>query len=213
MPETPELDAWKSGFGREYTDRNALTLDGMEELWRKNYGRSRTDLNRVFLNDMDRSIRILEVGSNVGNQLLCLQKMGFKNLYGIDPQSYAVELSKSRTNGINIIEADAFDIPFKEGYFDLVFTSGVLIHIAPKDVRRAMVEIHRCSKRYVFGFEYYSQGHEAVEYRGKKDLLWKADFPMVYMQTCPDLKLVRSEPIKYLSNDNVDVMFLLEKQQ
>jgi len=213
MPETPELSVWNSEFGREYTDRNALTLDGMEELYTKNYGRSRTDLNKVFLNDMDRSIRILEVGSNVGNQLLCLQKMRFTNLYGIEPQSYAVELSKSRTKGINIIEADAFSIPFREEFFDLVFTSGVLIHIGPKDIGRAMVEIHRCSKRYIFGFEYFSQEHEAVEYRGKKDLLWKADFPMVYMQTCPDLKLVRSEPIKYLSNDNVDVMFLLEKQQ
>ena len=213
MSDTPELDAWKSGFGREYTDRNALTLDGMEELYRKNYGRSRTDLNRVFLNDMDRSIRILEVGSNVGNQLLCLQKMGFKNLYGIDPQSYAVELSKLRTKGINIIEGDAFDIPFKDGFFDLVFTSGVLIHINPNDVGRAMAEIHRCSKRYVFGFEYYSQGYEAVEYRGKKDLLWKADFPAVYRQHCPGLKLVKSELVKYLASDNLDVMFLLEKQQ
>ena len=97
---------------------------------KERYGYTRTEINSEFIGDFDRDMKILEVGSNVGNQLLCLQEMGFKSLYGIELQNYAVELSKSRTKRINIIEGSAFDIPFKDSYFDLVFTSGVLIHIS-----------------------------------------------------------------------------------
>ena len=72
----------------------------------------------TFLGNFDRSIRILEVGSNVGSQLNGLQKIGFKNLYGIEIQQSAVEISKQNTTNINIIKGSAFDIPFKDSYFN-----------------------------------------------------------------------------------------------
>lgn len=53
---------------------------------------------------------------NIGNQLLCLQNAGFNNLYSIELQPYAVELSKSRAEGINIIQGSAFYIPFKDDF-------------------------------------------------------------------------------------------------
>lgn len=111
-------------FSKEYTDRNAITLVELNEMYRKNFGIYRNDLNNLFVNDMNRDIKILEVGSNIGNQLLLLQKMGFKNLYGIEINNYVIELSKSRTKNINIIQGYAFDIPFKDEYFNLEFTSG-----------------------------------------------------------------------------------------
>lgn len=126
--KTEQMQVWMSAFGKEYTERNALTFEEMEALYRTNFGLSRSDLNENFMAGIDKSALIMEVGSNVGNQLLCLQKSGFHNLFGIELQPYAVELSKQRTHGINIIQASAFDIPFKDRHFDLVFTSGVLIH-------------------------------------------------------------------------------------
>ena len=36
------------------------------------------------------------------------------------------------------MRASALDIPFKDGFFELVFTIGVLIHIPPKDLLVAM---------------------------------------------------------------------------
>ena len=123
--ENNQLKEWKNEFGKTYTDRNNMTVEEMNSLYKINYGITRTELNNEFLKDFDKRIRILEVGSNVGNQLLCLQNMGFVNLYGLEPQLYAVELSKKNTKSINIIEGNAFDIPFKDNYFDLVFTSGV----------------------------------------------------------------------------------------
>jgi len=202
---------WTAKFGKEYTDRNMISLSNLEKLYQNTYGIKITELNELFLGKMRRSIRILEVGCNVGNQLLCLQNMGFKNLYGIEPQDYAVELSKKRSKNINIIKGNAFDIPYKDKYFDLVFTAGVLIHINPRDIKKAIKEIYRCSGKYIWGFEYYSEEYKEVPYRGKKNVMWKANFPKIYIDTFPGLKRVKIKFLKYLENDNIDVMFLLTK--
>lgn len=209
---TEQMQEWLGEFGNEYTERNAISLGEMEALYRKNYGISRTELNELFLKDMDRSVRILEVGSNIGNQLLCLQKMGFRNLYGIELQNYAVELSKSRTKDINIIQGTVFDIPYKDSFFDLVFTSGVLIHIHPTDINLALKEIYRCTKEYIWGFEYYADKYTEILYRGQKNLLWKANFPKIYLDLFDNLELVKEKRLKYLTNDNTDLMFLLKKK-
>jgi pseudaminic acid biosynthesis-associated methylase len=209
---TEQMKEWSGAFGKDYTDRNALSLEEMEDLYRKNYGLSRTELNQRFLDGIDRGARTLEVGSNIGNQLLCLQRMGFSKLYGIELQSYAVELSKSRTKNINIIQGEASDIPYRDSFFDVVFTSGVLIHISPSSLPNIMKEIHRCTKEYIFGFEYYSEKPTEIEYRGHRDLLWKASFAQMYLELFDDLTLEREEKIKYLNSANVDSMFLLGKR-
>ena len=209
---TDQVEKWSGDFGREYTDRNDLSLDELQALYKRNYGKTRTQLNEQFLQGVDRSISILEVGSNVGNQLLCLQRMGFAKLFGIEVQDYAVKLSRSRTNGITIIEASAFSIPYADSCFDLVFTSGVLIHIHPSDLDLAMREIHRCAKKLIWGFEYYADRHTEIAYRGKKNLLWKGNFSRIYLHLFDDLELIKEERLKYLSGKNVDTMFLLRKR-
>jgi len=206
------MKEWMEDFGKKYTNRNALTLDEMNEMYRKNFGMSREDLNNKFIDEMNQSIKILEVGSNIGNQLILLQKMGFKNLYGIEINSYAVELSKQRTKDINIIQGSAFDIPFRDNYFDLIFTSGLLIHIAPPDIEIVIQEIHRCAKEYIWGFEYYSDKYTEIVYRKKKNLLWKANFSKMYLDLFGDLELVKERKLKYLNDNNVDSMFLLRKK-
>ena len=211
MNNTSQLQRWNKIFGKEYTDRNKYTVSQLDKMYKKTYGITRTELNSQFIGKLDREIKILEIGSNIGNQLLVLQKMGFKNLFGLEPLEYAVELSKKRSIGINIIQGSAFDIPFKDNYFDLVFTSGVLIHINPKDIRKAMKEIYRCSNKYIWGFEYFSEKYQEVNYRGEKNLLWKADFPRLYIQNFSDLKLIKVKYIKYLQDKNIDEMFILKK--
>ena len=209
---TFQLQTWEGEFGKEYTDRNTLVPEQLDKLYKSNYGVTGTELNQAFLGDLERSVKILEVGSNVGNQLLSLQKMGFENLYGIEVNSYAVERAKAHTRDINIIRADVFDIPFKDAYFDLVFTSGVLIHISPQDIERALREIYRCSKQYIWGFEYYADTHTEIPYRGRNNLLWKANFAGLYLRFFDDLELVKEKRLKYSDNDNVDAMFLLKKR-
>lgn len=209
---TDQIKVWNSNLGKEYTDRNPLSSRAMNDLYLKNFGLNRSFLNHEFLDDLDRSIKILEVGTNVGTQLQILQEMGFLNLYGIELQSYAVELSKAGTKNINLIQGNVFDLPFKDGFFDLVFTSGVLIHISPDDISLAFDEIFRCTNKYIWGYEYYAEEYVRERYRGYDNLLWKANFVKLYCEQFPDLKLVKEKHLKYLASENIDHMFLLKKK-
>lgn len=206
-----QAEAWATNFGEEYTKRNLLTLEEMEQLHVKYYGYSRTKINEQFFNELNRNIRILEVGCNIGTQLTCLQKMGFVNLYGIEISPFACEIAKAKTMNVNIVRANALDIPFKDNYFDLVFTSGVLIHIGENELYSVMKEIYRCSRRYIFGFEYFSEKRTEINYRGNKDLLWKDNYPKLYTTLFSELKIIRLKLYKYIENDNQDIAYLLTK--
>jgi len=214
MPiSTEQMELWKGDFGKAYTDRNSYLLEELEALYEKNYGITRTGMNRRFLDGISPSARVLEVGCNIGTQLMCLQRMGFRNLYGLELQEYAIRKSQARAKGIEMIQGSAFNIPARDSSFDLVFTSGVLIHISPSELPIVLKEIHRCTRNFIWGFEYYSDVTTEVDYRGNRDLLWKGDFGKLYFSALHDLTVVREERFKYLDSDNVDVMFLLKKNK
>jgi len=209
----PQEKKWKGKFGKDYTLRNPLGAKEIDKLYFRNYGITRTEINKEFLGNLNLSIKILEIGANVGVQLMFLQKMGFKNLYGIEINREAIELAKSITKNIDIIQGSASDTPFKDNYFDLVFTSGLLIHIAPADLEKVMKEIYRVTKKYIWGFEYYADKYSEISYRGKRNLLWKANFPELYLKLFKDLKPVKEKRLEYLNNENRDIMFLLKKHE
>jgi pseudaminic acid biosynthesis-associated methylase len=211
--KTAQMSRWTGRFGREYTERNSLTLSDLEALYHRNYGETRKELNERFLAEVPRSARILEVGCNIGNQLGMLQELGFFNLYGIEIQHCALRQAKSRVRRINVVAASAFEIPFRNGSFDLVFTSGLLIHIAPADLSLVLNEIHRCTNKYIWGFEYYSSVPVEVPYRGHRKLLWKMNYAQAYLDQFDNLELLRSEQLSYLDNSNVDCMFLMRKMR
>lgn len=207
---TEQINFWSGRDGNSYTDRNPQSVKELDGLYKKQYGVLRTAMNRKFLSGISKDVKILEVGANIGLQLELLRKMGFTNLLGIEVNEYAVEAAKKIHPKIDIIKGSAFDLPFKKNYFDLVFTSGVLIHIAPKDVKKATKEIVRVSGGYIWGMEYYAPKLTDIEYRGKKGFLWKRDFCDFYLKNFSDLKLAREE--KYKMNDgNASQMFLLKK--
>jgi pseudaminic acid biosynthesis-associated methylase len=208
---TPQIAEWVNQFGRDYTDRNDLNQSELDALYEKNYGISRSKLNEPFLSGIPADARILEVGCNVGNQLAVLRAMGYRDLYGIEIQTYALEQARHKLPGVHFAEASAFEIPYPDNHFHVVFTSGVLIHIAPGDLARAVDEIHRCADPYIWGFEYYSPQSVEVKYRGNHGLLWKMDYAKFYLDRFSDLSLVRREDVSYLENSNVDSMFLLHK--
>jgi len=211
MSHTEQSKKWGENFGHQYTDRNPQIPDEIDALYLRNFGFSRSSLNEEFLNDLNRNLRIMEAGTNVGAQIQLVQKMGFQNLYGIELQTYAIEKAKKLTRNINLIEGNVLDIPFKDNFFDLVYTSGVLIHISPDNILQAIQEIYRCSNCYIWGFEYFSENHTAIPYRGENDLLWKANFAEIYLRTFPDLEIVKEKRISYLESQNCDSMFLLKK--
>lgn len=214
MNKNEQENFWSGDFGKNYTDRNSRHNDALNKIYNDWYGFSRIEMNQTFLETMPKESRILEVGCNTGMQLAALQSMGFTSLYGIELQDYAVQKAKEYTNGINIIQGSAFDLPFKENYFDIVFTSGVLIHIAPENLSKVFSEMYRCSKKYIWGFEYFADEVTSINYRGNNGFLWKANYAKMLEEQFNDLTLVKEQQYPYVSENekgNVDFMYLLEK--
>jgi pseudaminic acid biosynthesis-associated methylase len=214
---TEQLQEWGKEFGNEYTKRNLFTAEEVDNAYLLEYGVTRTSMNKLFLDLLDRDIKILEVGTNIGLQLNLLSKLGFKNLYGIEINPSAIEISHKINESlpIYIIKASAFDIPFKDDFFDLVYTSGVLIHIHPNDISSATKEIYRCTNKYIWCFEYFArEGYKEIIYRGKSNLLWKTDFKKVFFNNFPKLTLIKEQLFPYKNEpDLIDQMFLLEKNK
>ncbi|MEQ1586325.1 MAG: pseudaminic acid biosynthesis-associated methylase [Cyclobacteriaceae bacterium] len=214
MIKNEQENFWGGDFGKNYTDRNSRHNEEFNKAYLTWYGVSRTKMNETFLSSIPKDTRILEVGCNTGMQLAELKSMGFTSLYGIELQDYAVQRAKEYTEGINIIQGSAFDIPFKDNFFDLVFTSGVLIHIAPGNLPKVFSEMYRCSKKYLWGFEYYADKVTSINYRGNEGFLWKANYGKLMRDQFKDLVLLKEEVYPYLTEaekGNVDFMYLLEK--
>jgi pseudaminic acid biosynthesis-associated methylase len=211
--KTDQIAFWASEEGQQYTDRNPQSVEHENSANLEMHGISRSDMNDVFLGTLDKSSSMLEVGANLGLQLEILRQGGFTNARGVELNPYAVEQSKKIHPEVNIIQGSGFELPFDDASFDLVYTSGVLIHISPETIPDFMREIHRVSKRYIWGFEYYAPELTEIEYRGRKNLLWKRDFAGLYQELFSDLKLVKEEKYPIKGTENIDTMFLLEKHQ
>jgi pseudaminic acid biosynthesis-associated methylase len=212
MNETPQATFWRTEFGNSFTDRNDFnTVESVDLDYKNRSGVTRREMNREFLSGLPKDARILEIGANMGGQLAALQADGFTNLYGVDVNDYAIEKAKKTFDGLNVIKAYASDLPFKDGFFDLAFTSVVLIHIHPDQLEPVMREIHRVTRRYIWGYEYYSPTLQEINYRGNTNVCWKMDFKQRYLDLFPDLKVVKQKDYQYLHENACDQMFLLEK--
>lgn len=212
---TVQENFWGKEFGKEYSDRNSWQSDiEWDKFYMDNWGSTKLDINNAVMHDIPKDAKILEVGCNIGMQLRGFQRMGFTHLYGVELQHYAVEKAKQITENINIIQGSGFDLPFKDNYFDLVCTNGVLIHIAPADHKAFMSEVYRCSKKLIMGWEYFAPQLTDINYRGNTGFLWKADFAQVYQDNFPDLRPVTKKQYPYISEKdrgNTDEIFLLTK--
>jgi pseudaminic acid biosynthesis-associated methylase len=175
MESTEQLNLWRSDFGRQYTDRNDVEKPERIATWKRLLGGIVP-------------ARVIEVGCNVGWNLEYLRRLGASELYAVEPQAYAVARARSRAPEFGVLQGTAFDLPFKDNFADLAFTSGVLIHIAPEDIARAMGEIYRVSKRYIVAIEYDAPTEQAITYRGTSDSLWKRDHGGIWQARYPELK-------------------------
>ena len=186
MSEVPQTDGarlerlWAGQFGRDYIARNVDAGVGRETFWRELLGsiEART---------------VLEVGCNVGANLRWLASiLDTGNVYGVDVNAEALAHLRSALPGVNSVRATARHLPFRDAEFDLTFTTGVLIHVAPDVVPLAMGELVRCSRRYVLCGEYFSERLTEVPYREQEGALFKRDFGGLYRALFPELRQLRS---------------------
>jgi pseudaminic acid biosynthesis-associated methylase len=190
---------WQGNFGDEYTLRNTETADHRLPFWRD------------VLTGIEVE-RVLEVGCNLGSNLKTLSTLLTpRNVFGIDVNESALAKVRTGMPAVNPVWSKARELPFRDGYFDLTFTTGVLIHQPPDTLPDVMSEIVRCSRRYVLAGEYFAEQLTEVPYRGHEGALFKADYGGMYLKRFPELKLVRKGHLNDAVWDDV-TWWLMEKR-
>jgi len=169
---------WSGSFGDEYLARNANAGEGRGPFW--------TELMaRVAVRT------VLEVGCNVGGNLRWLAPvLGSEHVYGVDVHAGALEEVRRRLPGINAVASPARELPFRDRWFDLVFTAGVLIHQPAATLPRVMGEVVRTARRYVLAIEYFAAETEEIAYRGERGALFRRDYGRLYLEAFPELQLM-----------------------
>ncbi len=170
---------WQGDFGDAYTERNAGAASGRLPFWKELLGSIHVE-------------RLLEVGCNLGANLRWIATLlEPENVYGVDINRSALEKLRVELPSVNAVWAKARELPFRDGFFDLVYTTGVLIHQPPETLPHVMSEIVRCSRRYVLAGEYHADTPTEVPYRGQEGALFKMDYGALYLRSFPELRLVR----------------------
>ncbi len=129
------------------------------------------------------------MGCNLGANLRWIaQRVPPSEVYGIDVNQKALDQLRAVVS-VNAVHATARELPFRDGWFDLVFTMGVLIHQPPETLPLVMSEIVRTSRRWVLCGEYFSAEPTEVAYRGQTGALFKRDYGELYQRLFPALTL------------------------
>ena len=134
---------------------------------------------------------ILEVGANIGLNLRAIRPLTSAKLHAVEPNA----LARTRLVDDGVLAPDevgegiASQIPFGDGTMDLVFTSGVLIHIHPDQLLDSYRDMFRVSRRFVLSVEYFSAQPREVNYRGREGQLFLRDYGGFWMEHFPSLRL------------------------
>jgi pseudaminic acid biosynthesis-associated methylase len=186
---TEQENFWAGEHGVLYLKRNK---GGSESRYKKR--KEFYDLFSPFKKD----VSILEVGCNCGINLQALHNLGFTNLSGIDIGQVAIDEAKKRLPNASFTVGSLLNMPYGDSSFDIVFSSGVLIHQNPKDaLPKAMAEMQRCSNQHIIGLEDYSSKVTARNYVVPGlSLYWKAPFLSIWQSLIPTLNIEEESTIE-----------------
>jgi pseudaminic acid biosynthesis-associated methylase len=158
--------------------------------------------------------KILEIGCNIGQNLRALARLTTAELHAVEPNSQARRrlLDDKVLPAERLTDAVAGETGLPSGAYDLVFTSGVLIHIHPDNLEAAVREMHRLSSRYLLCREYFADRPQEIPYRGLTEALFKRDFGGFFLDLFPDL-VVRGYGFQWKRTTGLDnpTWWLFEK--
>jgi spore coat polysaccharide biosynthesis protein SpsF len=182
LPARPEAlrleQLWAGTFGDEYVERNAGAYEQRGPFWDAVVERHGVT-------------SVLEVGCNVGGNLRWLaRRLPQGRVYGVDINRSAIARLHADLPEVNALWCAGRELPFRDRWFDLVFTMGVLIHQPESTLPLVMAEMVRCSARLVLCGEYYAPETVEVPYRGQEGALFRRDYGGRFAELFPELELV-----------------------
>lgn len=170
---------WAGEFGDKYTERNVGLVDNNEVFFKR----------VLYTQSAWNGRSIVEFGAGSGQNLAALrQYLPRSQLTGVEINKTAIA-KMQQIYGVNVVEASVLDeaVTLKA---DLVITKGLLIHIAPSDIKAAYRQLYHTCISHILIAEYYSPQVVEVEYRGLAGKLWKRDFAGEMLDLFPSLRLV-----------------------
>jgi len=109
----------------------------------------------ILINYAKQSNKILDLGCGEGSILNMLQG-NKKELIGLDVSSLAIKLARSKHENCKFIKYNGRNIPFKDNYFDLVYSTYVLEHLAnPEEYIQEAIRVTRNNGFILFIFPNY----------------------------------------------------------
>jgi spore coat polysaccharide biosynthesis protein SpsF len=170
---------WRGSFGDDYVDRHGnAEVEPRVIFW-----------DRVFdWGSVDAPSSVIEFGANAGLNLRAIRllfrqvelPLGENDLFGVEINEKAAAELGEHGFPHRVGSMLGFDPGGRR--WDLAFTMGVLIHVAPQDLPRAYEALDAASDRYVLMAEYYSSTPREIEYRGHRGRLWARDFCSGFME-------------------------------
>lgn len=164
---TEQIAHWSGPKGDAYQDRNRVDWKIRRPFWERMLA-------------LTKAQTVLEVGCGPGwNLRAMLAAQAGPFLRGVDINQKAVDEARRAHLDVAICQAAEVGDHYRE-MFDLTFTAGMLIHIAPIDLHDVMASIVRTSVHHVLAIEYDAPQEEEIEYRGERSLLWKRPYGELY---------------------------------
>lgn len=183
--QTEQGAFWRGDFGDAYSERNASSAERVAmraAMWQR--------ILQPLAAALPKSV--LEVGANVGTNLLALDSLLEAEMHALEPNATA--RAGLAASGVvapaHLHDAFGDAIPISDHGVEMAFTCGVLIHVAPDRLLDTYSEMHRVASRYLVTIEYFSDGEEEVPYRGHSGKLFKRDFGALWLDNFQDLVLV-----------------------
>ena len=131
--------------------------------------------------------KLLEVGVGSGSMSIFWSYLGLK-LFALDNDLKVLEkakqLSKSLNGNVNFVYGDAFKLPFKDNFFDVIFHQGLLEHFSDEEIIRLLNEQLKVGKAVVFSVpnNFYKEkdfGNERLLTKDYWDKLLKQNFNLI----------------------------------
>lgn len=170
-------ELWAGNFGAAWVDRNGIDFPARAAFWRG-------------ISERFPFTKVLEVGAAHGENLRHLSAVTEPHhLWGADLNREALDAIPKVAPGANPAWAVARELPFRDRYFDLTFTVGLLIHQPDSTLPIVMNELVRCSKRWILCGEYHADERTDIRYRGEHGVLVKRDYGRLYAELFPELTL------------------------
>jgi SAM-dependent methyltransferase len=131
-------------------------------------------------------VRVLDFGCGFGRHLRNLGRLSWLDVYGCDISAKMIAVARERSglqnpeDRVRQIEPRG-RLPFDDDFFDVVFTSEVLIHVDSAELPEILRELWRVSRSLILHIE-NTEVHGSCRENDAHDGCWKHDFRAAYSE-------------------------------